>query len=422
MPAQSEGAVNAVEVEKVRTVVKSAFDYDALFFGSLKKKTPDVISNRDMRVPIRLRPGGKFRHYNPDGGNYGRGSGIVYEKGVIGVQHLLEAVEWTDLSEMSTDDSRKAVLNTFKDGLSKALEEMQRNIDSICMTDGTGTLGTVTTYSVGTGTNGGDRLTLNTDGFRARLVRMDMDVNIYNAALSTNRTPGAERTINYHDLPGNIIDVFPSLATGIATDKIVVSGLVAAPPVSVLGVAYHHSNASTGTWLGLPRATTPEIRANRVAAGGVLALPHARLAMNKIGDRVGIEARKKRYTAWTHPAQAAALEEIATLITSLQGMPAGKSIDLYYGDNMQLAGCPVKQSYSWDRTRVDFIGDGWGRAEMKSADFKKKHDGGYIWEGRGADGGGAAYNIIYPSISFNIYLDNPAEGAYIDTLAVPTGY
>lgn len=421
MAAQGETQVQAVELEKVRSVVKTTFDYDYLFYGSLKKKAPDVISLRDMRIPIRIRSGGKFRHVNPDGGSYGRGSGIQYDKGVISVQHVVEAVEWTDLSQWATDNERKAVLNTFKDGLAKALEELQRNVDSLCVTDGTGTLATITTYSVGTGTNGGDRLTLSTDGFRARLLRFDMDVNIYNAALTTNRTPGAERTINFLDYAGNTADVTPSLATGIATDKIVASGLSATPPVSVLGVAYHHSNASSGSWLGLSRSTNPEIRANRVAAGGVLSLPHARLAMNKIGDRVGIDARKRRYVAWTHPAQAAALEELATLVTNLMQMPDGKAINMYYGDNMQLAGAPVKQNYSWDRTRVDFIGDAWGRAEMRAADFIKKN-GEYIFEGRAPDGSVAAYNLVYPGVSFNVYIDNPAEGSYIDTIAIPSGY
>lgn len=422
MAAQSETVVSALEIEKVRPIVKSAFDYDYLFYGFLKKKKPEVISNRDMRVPLRLRPGGKFRHFNPDGGNLGRGSGISYDKGVIGVQHLLEAVEWTDLSEWSTDDQRKAVLNSFKDGLANALDELQRNVDSICMTDGTGVLGTVTTYAVAGGPGGtSDLLTMATDGFRAHLFRFDMDVNIYNAALSTNRTLGSERTIVFHDPTANQIAISPTLTTGIATDKVVVSGVSATPPVSVLGVPYHHSNASTGTWLGLPRATTPEIRANRVAAGGVLALPHARLAINKIGDRVGKAALKKRLTAWTHPAQSQAYEELAQLATSLQQMPAGKGIDMYYGDNQQLAGAPVKTSYSWDRTRIDFIGDAWGRAEMKSVDFYKKN-GKYIFEGRGTDGGIAAYSLCYPCLSFNIYMDNPAEGSYIDTLAIPAGY
>lgn len=419
---QNEAAVNALEIEKVRPIVKSAFDTDpGLFYASLKKKKPEVISNRDMRVPLKLKNGGKFRHYNPDGGNYGRGSGAVFDKGVIGVQHLLEAVEWTDLSDMATDDKRKAVLSSFKDALATALDELQRNVDSLCMTDGTGTLGVVGVYSVGTGTNGGDRLTLNVDGFRSHLIRDDMDLNVYNAALTVNRTAGAERTVNFTDIGSHIIDIYPTLATGIAGDKLVVSGLVAAPPVSVLGVPYHHSSASTGTWLGINRALVPQVRANRVAAGGPLAIPFARLAMNKVGDRMGGTHRKARYTAWTHPAQAAAYEEMATLVTSIQGMPAGKSIDLYYGDNMQLAGAPLKLHFSWDRTRIDFIGDGFGRAEMRPADFIKKN-GNYIFEGRGADGGLAAYNLLYPAISFNLFHENPADAVYIDTLDIPAGY
>lgn len=419
---QNEAAVNALEIEKVRPIVKAAFDEDSgIFYGWLKKKSPDVISNRDMRVPIKVRPGGKFRHYNPDGGNYGRGSGATFDKAVIGVHHLLEALEWTDLSDMATDTQRKAVLSSFKDNLASALDELQRNVDSMCLTDGTGVLGTVGTYSVGTGTGGGDRLTMNVDGFRAHLFRFDMDVNVYNAALTVNRTAGAERTINFHDVASHIIDITPSVAAGIAGDKIVVSGLSATPPVSVLGVPYHHSNASTGTWLGMNRATVPEIRANRVAAVGPFAVPFAALAMNKVGDRRGADAKKKRYTAWTHPAQAEAYKELATLVTSIQGMPAGKSIDMYYGDNLQLAGSTVKQHFSWDRTRIDFINDGFGRAEMRAADFIKKN-GKHIFEGRGSDGGLAAFNLLYPALSFNIYHENPADAAYIDTLDIPAGY
>lgn len=420
---QSETAVSALEIEKVRPVVRSAFDYDALFYGDLSKKKPEIISNREMRVPLRLKPGGKFRHVNPDGGDYGRGSGITYDKGVIGVQHFMEAVEWTDLVEMSTDSQRKAVLDAFKDGLSKALEEMQRNVDSVCMTDGTGVLGVVTVYAVagGVAVPGADRLTFTTDGFRARLFRHDMDVNIYNAALTVNRTAGAERTIVFHDPANNVIEITPSLATGIATDKVVLSGLSATPPVSVFGVPYHHSNASTGTWLGISRVTNPEIRANRVAAGGPLALPLARLAVNKIGDRTG--KRKPKLTAWTHPSLTDAYEQIAMLSTNITGMPGGKGVDMSYDpDNMQLAGVPVKTSYSWDRTRIDFISrDAWGRVEMVPADFLKKN-GKYIFEVRGVSGGVVGSNIVYPRISFNIYIDNPAEGSYIDTLTITAGY
>jgi hypothetical protein len=78
--------------------------------------------------------------------------------------------------------------------------------------------------------------------------------------------------------------------TGIvAGDKIVQSGLSGANPVGIFGLPYHHNSASTGTWLGLDRSTYPEIRANRITASGSLALSHPRRALNKIGERLGLE-------------------------------------------------------------------------------------------------------------------------------------
>jgi hypothetical protein len=82
--------------------------------------------------------------------------------------------------------------------------------------------------------------------------------------------------------------------------------------LGLFGLPYHHSNASTGTWLGFNRATTPEIRANRVNAAGGLALPFARLAINKIGDRIGMDTQIQ-VEAWMHPAQKQAYEAVRTV-------------------------------------------------------------------------------------------------------------
>lgn len=422
--AQNEGNVAGLEIEKVRKVVKSAFDYDKVFYGFLEKRPVEKVSNREMRVPIRLRPGGKFKQYNPDGGAFGRGSGAVFEKMLMGVIHFAEVVEWTALSDYATDDERKAVLSNFKDNLATALEEMRRNIDSMCMTDGTGVLGTTSAVSAGGGTGGGDRLTFAADGYRARLLRFGIDLNVFNAALSTNRTAGAEREIVFYDPSNNIVDLKAPTIPGLtAGDKVVVSGVTTTPPVSVYGVPYYHSNASTGTLLGLNRATTPEIRSNRVAAGGPLALPHARLAANKVGDRVG-KGEGRKATWWTHPAQLAAYEELGQLVTMINGMPKGGKLDMYYGDSdedYRMAGLPMKTSYSWDRTRMDLITNSWFRAEMKPIDFYKVQ-GRYIFEGRGVDGSVATYNQIIPTIGFNLAVDNPAETAYVDTLTIPSGY
>jgi len=89
-----------------------------------------------------------------------------------------------------------------------------------------------------------------------------------------------------------------------------------------------------------------------------------------------------------------------------------------------MAGAPVKQSYSWDKTRIDFIvGEVWGRGVMEEPDFYKNPSGGYTFEARSAsDGGVAAANMFYITASFNIFVDNPAACSYISGLTVPSGY
>ena len=228
--------------------------------------------------------------------------------------------------------------------------------------------------------------------------------------------------IEYYDRDNRQIRVdgtFTNLAVG---DKLVLEGKRVANPKSLLGVKYHHNNASAGTWLELDRATNPEIRSNRVNAAGALALAHPRLAKNKIGDRIGTAKRKMKCDAWMHPAQQHAYEEMGQLVNVINKAPKEEGLNLYYGDNMQMAGAPVQTSYSWDRKRIDFVNyDAWGRAEMHAPDFYDV-EGRRIWPIRGSSGGLAAAYLFYIVASFNIFVDNPAGTTYIDGLSVPSGY
>jgi hypothetical protein len=208
----------------------------------------------------------------------------------------------------------------------------------------------------------------------------------------------------------------------IAGDRIVIEGLAGANPVALLGVPYHHNNASTGTWLGLDRAQFPEIRSNRVAASGPLALAHARLALNRIGDRIGLDNGTK-VQAWMHPCQVQAYEELGQLAQVVNRDGGGKSqaLDLYF-DVQQLAGAPIRRSYSWDKTRIDFIvNEVWGRAEMNPPGFYEE-EGRRLFELRGPSGGVETATIFYIVASFNTFVNNPAATSYIDSLSVPAGY
>lgn len=421
---QTETQVIGAELERVNSKVPVLFETEARFYSTIEKRNVEVISNRDMRIPMELRPGGNVGQFDPDGGDLGLGDGPTFDKAVINTVNIREAFQWTKKAEWVTDDKRKAVINTFRHLLAKGMQELRRHLDSLSMGDGTGVLATISAVSTSSGT---DTLTLGTDGFGARLLRFGQTIDIYDTTLATYR---GSTKITFLDLANKQIKC-ASVASTTATDKIVINnagltasqnGTAATPPISIKGVAYHHNSASTGTWLGYDRANTPEIRANSVSASGAsFTAPLARLAMNKMGDRVGME-EKVQVVAWMHPCQKQVYESLGQAVSIIQKQPKDEALDLYFGDNMQIAGASIKESYSWDKKRIDFINASvWGRAEMYPASFYEV-DGRRIFELRGPSGGVATSQIFYICCSFNEFVMNPAACTYIADLAVPNGY
>lgn len=430
MPAGAEAQVIATELERVSPKVPVMFERDDVFYSNIEKRPVEKISSRDMRAPMELRPGGKSGHWSSDGGDMGRGNMPTYDKAVINTVELIHRLEWTTRREWGTDDTRKAVINAVRRDIASGMKEFRRYIDSLCMTvngvlgtiSNVATAGGVDTYTLGTANYN----TTNTDGFGARLIRFDQDFNVYSGDLATNRNTAAaaaDSTVTFIDYPNKIIKA-AQLAGVIAGDVIVAQGLKSTPPVSLLGIPYHHSNASTGTWLGFDRSTTPEIRANRVSANkSALTLPLPRLALNKIGDRLGINQLGKKLTAWAHPCQQQAYEELGFEVIRIDKAAREEGLDLYFNDNMRVAGAPFKKSYSWDKTRMDFVdNDLWGRAEFHQVGFYKDKNGNSYFPAYGTSGGIAASNLTYIVASFNIYVSNPGGVSYIDQLGVPTGY
>jgi hypothetical protein len=312
----------------------------------------------------------------------------------------------------------KAVTNAVKRLTATALDEIRRQIDAQLMQDGTGVVATLNTVT----TSGGvDTYTLDS-AVGARLVRYGQTVQVFDATLATNRGKGV---ITFWDVENSVIHVEPAIAGAIATDVLVVDGITSPASVPALyGVPYQHSNSSTGTWLGFSRATTPEIRSNRVNAGGsALSLPLPRLAINKIGNRVGIDNNFKP-NAWLHPCQKQAYEDIGQAVIMVQQPNKNSSegdLNMYF-DRMQFAGAPDRPSFNWNKTRIDFVSDEvWGRGEILPLGFYMT-DGRRIFEIRSSSGGVATSDIFYMVCGMQFFVNNPAATAYIDNLAIPTGY
>lgn len=411
-----ESNVTALELERVVPKVRVLFEREDRFFATIEKRDVEKISNRQMRIPLEISPGGAFAYFNPDGGPLGRGGGPNWDKAVVSCVFMSEAIEYTKLTEWSTNSDRKAVQNAVRRLTATALDELRRQLDSQMQQPGNGVVGTISAVS----TSGGvDTYTLDSDGFTVRLVRTGQTVQVYDTSLATYRGKGV---ITRYDVDNKQIDVTPAVASAAATDVLVVDGI--SSPASLpglLGVPYHHSSDSSGTWLGFSRSATPQIRSNRVNANSAaLTLPLPRLAMNKIGNRLGIDNVTKP-TAWLHPCQKQAYEEIGQLVSTIFKDPKEQALDMYF-DKMQMAGVPVKEHFSWNMKRIDFIvQEVWGRAELLPIGFYTT-DGRKIFEIRSADGGLTTADIFYMVCGMQTFVSNPAGTAYIDNLAIPTGY
>lgn len=419
---QTVDDVIATEIERVEegALLQIAYDIEDTFYSEVEKVAGKKVSSRAMRIPLKLRPGGKFGYYDANNGDLGTGSSTKYDKGTIIVAHMKIAVQWTLEVELGTDGNQ-AVITAVRDNMSDAMDEFRRHTEAQIMQGGTGVLATVTTATPAAGV---DTITCTTDGFGVKLLRFNQNVSVYNAARTVNKTPSGPVPITYIDYSNNTFKI-PSVAGIVPTDVILPEGLTGATPVALLGHPYHSSNAITGSWLGLDRATTPEIVSTRIdGQGAALAFPLGRLAINKLADKVGIKAAKKlKPRIWTNPCQTAAYESLGHLSSVInKGASKNEGLDLYFGDNLSIAGVPIEESILWNKKRMDFIlMKLYGRAMMKEPGWYTV-EGRKRFEMRGPSGGVATSTVSYITSDWNLYHKAPGLNVYIDNLLIPEGY
>jgi hypothetical protein len=423
MPAQTEADVAATELEKVEAALPDLFEVEDTFYSAVEKASDvQVVSFREMRIPLKMWPGGKPGAFNPEGGDLGRGSGPKFDKAVISPVTTKHAIEWNLKAAWATDDRRKAIVDAVRENVAEAMAEYRRWLDCCAMTSGNGVLATISTVAANTPT-GFDTYTC-TSEYGVRLLRYNHNVTIYLSNLSAPRHANVtEIEIANIDYPNQTFATVTQTNRGQATDVVVHSGLSGANPVSFLGVGYHASNASTGVWLGLNRATYPQVRANAVNAAGALNLSHARLALNRMGDRLGQnKINKGKLKAWMHPAQVQAYEELGQLVQVINRTGgSSQGLDLYFDVN-QIAGVPIMKHFSWSKTRIDFMDMSvWGRAEVAPVEWFKVN-GNRIHPIYGASGGLAATFVSYIVSSFNYFVRNPGLLSYVYGLTIPSGY
>jgi hypothetical protein len=422
MPAQANANVIALQLEKVRDKVPLLYERDDILLTMIQQRGDiERISSRNMRLPLQVNPGGKAGSYNADGGDLGRGAGTAYDVAQVSPIFFRFAIEITKLVEYSTTGKERAIENAAKREVVNGMRQFRSFLDKLMQTAGNGVLGTISAVS-------GSTFTMTVPS-GAALVYPGQTIQIYDSTLTTNRNVAASVTTNVVTADPITtqqitVDVVP---TGtIATDVIVHDGLSGAQPVSLYGIKYHQNNATTGTWLNLNRSTYPvQLATPRVNAGNAALTPaNVRLAINKVRKSLGINHLAK-LIAYMAVEQEHAWENLGITVSQVikeGGGGNGNDLDLLFTGRKTMSGIPIKSSVNADQTRVDFLDlSHWGRAVLKDIDFYEVN-GNTVFPIYGASGGIAAAFIFYFDTAFQIWDDSPRSGAYIDTLARPSGY
>jgi hypothetical protein len=422
MTAQANANVVALQLEKVRDKVPLLYERDDILLTMIQQRGDvEKVSTRNLRLPLQVNPGGKAGVYNADGGDLGRGSGTQYDVAQVTPIFFRFAIEITKLVEYATTGRDRAIENATKREVANGMKQFRAFLDKLMQTAGNGVLGTINAVS-------GTTFTMAIPS-GAALVYPGQTIQIYDTTLTTNRNVAAGVTTNVltaDPVNTQTITVDNVPAGTVATDVIVHDGLSGAQPVSLFGIKYHQNNSTTGTWLNLNRATYPfQLQTPHVNAGNAALTPsNVRLAINKVRKSLGINHVSK-LIAYMNVEQEHAWENLGITVSQIikeGGSSDGNDLDLLFSGRKTMSGVPIKSSINADQTRVDFLDlSHWGRAVLKDIDFYEVN-GNTVFPIYGASGGIAASYIFYFDTAFQVFDDSPRTGAYIDTLARPSGY
>jgi hypothetical protein len=418
MTAQNNANVIALQLEKVRDKVPLLYERDDILLTMIQQRGDvEKVSSRNMRLPLQVLPGGKAGTYSADGGDLGRGTGTQYDVAQVSPVFFRFAIEVTKLVEYATDGRERAVADAAKREVVQGMKQFRAFLDKLMQTAGNGVLGSISSFSSTTWTM--------TTPPGAALVYPGQTIQVYDPTLTTNR--GSCNVVSADPIsPTQTITVDSNPSGLTAGDVIVHDGLTGAQPTSLYGIKYHQNNATTGTWLNLNRATYPvQLATPRVNAGNAALTPaNVRLAVNKVRKALGINHLSK-LIAYMAVEQEHAWENLGITVSQIikeGGSSSGNDLDLLFTGRKTMSGIPIKSSVNADQTRVDFLDlSHWGRAVLKDIDFYEVN-GNTVFPIYGASGGIAASYIFYFDTAFQVWDDSPRSGAYIDTLARPSGY
>lgn len=413
--AQTQANVAALFKETYREVIPVLFEAEQDFCSNIQSRADvERAGPRTLRLPKKMSNGGMFRTFSPDGGDMGRGNAAVYDAAVLTPLPTLIALEQNKSVKWNTANDSIAVHNAAKDLLTDGMEEYKTHLDRHLMTAGDGVLA-VSASAAGT-------VVTMTSPVGSRLLRANNNYTVYDTTLATNRGMAFCSSTDYP----NKTATFSSLPAGYTagSDKFLIDNITGATPTWLYGIKYHHNSAVTGNWMGMNRATYPQIRTPSVTAAGALAPYHIRLVKSLMELSRGPKIWDGGKWQWfIPPAQRQAYEDIGISQTRYDRGSDHPGMEAMFNvKKLSIDGMSVLCSTNADPSRMDLIDwKNWGRGETLPIGLYTVEDDS-VFQIYGASGGLAAAEICYIAQISQTFVDDPSRAGFISSLTVPTGY
>lgn len=404
------------QLEAAKGAVFPLFERSSKTLDVVKGKKMEI-SSRSARIVFHVAPPGNFGHADLDGGDLGRGGGSQYTHGNVSPVDFKCTLEVTKKVEISTNSDSKALADVVRRDLKTVPKEFAWGLDTLAQLPGTGQLAVLTS---GSGTTtwvvGGN--------FRTLLLHRGLQIELYDVTFATKRV-GIATVVQVNYEAGTItVDAIPAGATD--GDLIVVQGMTGANPVSILGIPYFNNTATTGTIIGITRASFPELQTPGVAAGSVPVTPqHVRAALVKLRLKRDDDSLEGGLKWHMNPIQKDAWESNAQAIMNIEKSGSAKEKFELFFEPSAINGIPVVENIKADPTRIDGIQTSrWFRVVQQEVGFYKDpgDSGATAYPLYGASGGRAAATGWALIASMQLCSEDPGSGCVISGLSKPSLY
>lgn len=436
-----ESAVEAVEIEAFAKgipdlVYKSRTMYNFFKKGSKTYPTANITAaggttRPAFRIPFRVQSGAALSQQTGDGDALLRGTGSKWLAGDLSPIGLFAGCEISYLARKATEGPKRGLISLRAEELKNSFDSFMRGVDAQFLSDGAGSIVQLpTTATINNNTLGGaNPSSISGLGGQANQFQEQQVVQFFLSEGGGARSGTA--TVSYVDGANDIVYFSTALPSGTAAgDFVVIQNGSGALNSGVLGLYAWQTNATTGTIMGLNRATYP----------GQISVPNinkANFAVNTtdgykaeilIGKGLGSENEAVADFEWIcGPDQQLAIAQLFTNVLVQNVLPPGDTaLDMTKKKMPKMWGNrPLNVVYTAKQGRIDAVcPETWGIIETVEPSLYDFGDGQTTMPVPTNDGtGNTTYNtssIFYYHTFLNLFNANSKAACYISNAAVPS--